>query len=486
MTSSPHPWSTAWSALSPQRRTALWGRVVDREPVADLAVRLGRSEADTEALVASTLLAFRREVVLGIGTGYAEECGTLVLRAVDSAGERLSRAERKALALHADSCPECARAVGELLELDARLRDGMLGLEAPGSRPAPLDGPVAGPSVPAPRQEAQPDRWGPAFDRLSPERRTALVHGAAGAEPPGQLAERLGTTEPAARDLAASSVLAFRQTVLRGLPVGSTPGCEVVAAHRTEDIALDGPRVKALRAHAADCAECAPTVAEILSLQTSLRSRVAALALGEQATTWLRARPRRTWVPGVERPTEPGQRRRLVVGAGLAVTAVTAVALVGAARTVDAPVDVVLAAPPAAAAEVTTPEVATPSVEVADPVVVASEQPVLSAERLSQVRPVVAVDAPLPSVDPSAPDGAPVDTADDTADDPPLEPGADEPDSPEGPGVPGSDPAPDDEADVPPLDVSVDPETGSVTLTVGLLGEPIVLSTPPIALVNNR
>ena len=57
--------------------------------------------------------------------------------------------------------------------------------------------------------------------RLTAERRTALVHGAAGAEPARDLAARLGTTEPAARDLAASSVLAFRQTVLRSMPIGT-------------------------------------------------------------------------------------------------------------------------------------------------------------------------------------------------------------------------------------------------------------------------
>ena len=125
-----HPWAAAWTALSPQRRTALWARVVDREPVVALAERLGRTVEDTEALVASTLLAFRREVVLGIGTGYDEECGSLVLRLVDSAGERLTRPERKALAAHADTCPACARGVGELLELDARLRDGLLQLDA--------------------------------------------------------------------------------------------------------------------------------------------------------------------------------------------------------------------------------------------------------------------------------------------------------------------------------------------------------------------
>ncbi|CAM3921066.1 hypothetical protein NOMA109596_16415 [Nocardioides marinus] len=33
--------------------------------------------------------------------------------------------------------------------------------------------------------------------------------------------------------------------------------------------------------------------------------------------------------------------------------------------------------------------------------------------------------------------------------------------------------------------MAVDSETGSITLTVGLLGEPIVISTPPLA-VNNR
>ena len=41
------------------------------------------------------------------------------------------------------------------------------------------------------------------------------------------------------------------------------------------------------------------------------------------------------------------------------------------------------------------------------------------------------------------------------------------------------------EPETPPLDVAVDSETGSITLTVGLLGEPIVISTPPLT-VNNR
>ena len=165
-----HPWAAAWTALSPQRRTALWARVVDREPVAELAERLGRTVEDTEALVASTVLAFRREVVLGIGTGYDEECGSLVLRLVDSAGERLTRPERKALAVHADTCPACARAVGELLELDARLRDGLLQLDGPSTAGASgAAAVVAGPVVPAPR-----DDWEPAFETLSAERRKVL------------------------------------------------------------------------------------------------------------------------------------------------------------------------------------------------------------------------------------------------------------------------------------------------------------------------
>ena len=42
-----HPWAAAWTALSPQRRTALWARYVDREPVAQLAERLGRTVEDT-------------------------------------------------------------------------------------------------------------------------------------------------------------------------------------------------------------------------------------------------------------------------------------------------------------------------------------------------------------------------------------------------------------------------------------------------------
>lgn len=137
-----HPWAEAWSALSPQRRAALHSRIVDREPIEELAGRLGRTVADTEALVASTLVAFRREVVLGIGTGYGEECGSLVLRLVDSAGERLDRGERRALASHADGCPQCAAAVGELLEMDARLRDGLIALLG-GQAPAAVKVPAA-------------------------------------------------------------------------------------------------------------------------------------------------------------------------------------------------------------------------------------------------------------------------------------------------------------------------------------------------------
>ena len=345
-----HPWAAAWTALSPQRRTALWARVVDREPVAELAERLGRTVEDTEALVASTVLAFRREVVLGIGTGYDEECGSLVLRLVDSAGERLTRPERKALAVHADTCPACARAVGELLALDARLRDGLLQLDGPSIAGASGAGGagavVAGPVVPAPR-----DDWEPAFETLSPERRTALVHGAAGAEPLSALASRLGTTEAAARDLAASSVVAFRQTVLRRLPVGSGEGCALVAAHRTEDLVVDAARERTLRAHAAACSDCAPAVEEILALHGSLRPRVAGMALGAEGASWLRARPRRSWVPGVERPAEPVDRRRSGIGVGLAATAVTAFALLGGLQGGEAPLDVVVAAPPAAAAD---------------------------------------------------------------------------------------------------------------------------------------
>ena len=137
-----HPCAEAWTALSPQRRAALHGRIVDREPVEALAGRLARTVADTEALVASTLVAFRREVVLGIGTGYGEECGSLVLRLVDTAGERLTRPERRALTAHADSCPQCAAAVGALLEMDARLRDGLIALLG-GQAPAAVKVPAA-------------------------------------------------------------------------------------------------------------------------------------------------------------------------------------------------------------------------------------------------------------------------------------------------------------------------------------------------------
>lgn len=138
-----HPWAPAWEALSPVRRVALHSRVVDREPLPALAERLGRSEADTSSLVSSTVLAFRREVVLGLGTGYDEECGSLVLRLTDSAGERLGRGERRALAAHAESCPACAPAVAALLALDAGLRDGLIALLGTGSATTP--------AVPAPR-----------------------------------------------------------------------------------------------------------------------------------------------------------------------------------------------------------------------------------------------------------------------------------------------------------------------------------------------
>ena len=473
-----HPWAAAWTALSPQRRTALWARVVDREPVAELAERLGRTVEDTEALVASTVLAFRREVVLGIGTGYDEECGSLVLRLVDSAGERLTRPERKALAVHADTCPACARAVGELLELDARLRDGLLQLDGPSIAGASGAGGagavVAGPVVPAPR-----DDWEPAFETLSPERRTALVHGAAGAEPLSALASRLGTTEAAARDLAASSVVAFRQTVLRRLPVGSGEGCALVAAHRTEDLVVDAARERTLRAHAAACSDCAPAVEEILALHGSLRPRVAGIALGAEGASWLRARPRRSWVPGVERPAESVDRRRIGMGVGLAATAVTAFALLGGLQGGEAPLDVVVAAPPAAdGPEV--PEV--PEVDAPEVVVLAGARIAPTAAALERSAGAEtstgsgAVSTPAPSTPaPSAGSDQPSD---------PPSTGTPAPGTPTQPG-PEPEPEPEPEPQSPPLDVAVDTETGSITVTVGLLGEPIVISTPPLV-VNNR
>ena len=468
-----HPWAAAWTALSPQRRTALWARVVDREPVAELAERLGRTVEDTEALVASTVLAFRREVVLGIGTGYDEECGSLVLRLVDSAGERLTRPERKALAVHADTCPACARAVGELLELDARLRDGLLQLDGPSTAGASGAAAVAaGPVVPAPR-----DDWEPAFETLRPERRTALVHGAAGAEPLSALAARLGTTEAAARDLAASSVVAFRQTVLRRLPVGSGEGCALVAAHRTEDLVVDAARERTLRAHAAACSDCAPAVEEILALHGSLRPRVAGMALGAEGASWLRARPRRSWVPGVERPAEPVDRRRIGIGVGLAATAVTAFALLGGLQGGEAPLDVVVAAPPAAAADA--PEVPEgPEVDAPEVLVLAGARIAPTAAALERSAGTEtstgsgAVSTPAPSTPASS-------AGSDQPSDPPST-GTPAPGTPTQPG-----PEPEPEPQSPPLDVAVDTETGPITVTVGLLGEPIVISTPPLV-VNNR
>lgn len=446
-----HPWAAAWSAMSPQRRSALLSRVVDQEPIADLASRLGRSESDTEALIASSLLAFRREVVLGAGTGDDEECSSLVLSLVDSTDARLTRSERRALAAHADACPECVRGVGELLELDARLREGLLQLPGPSSASTP----------------ATADSWAPAFDRLSVERQTALVHGAAGAEAPAELAERLGTTETAARQLAASSVLAFRQTVLRGLPVGSAPGCALVAAHRTEDITVDAGRSRALRAHAAGCAECRGTVDEILALHTAtaLRPRVAALALGGQAAAWQRARPRRSWVPGVEAVDRPGRHRRVLVGAGLAVAAVTAFGLLGALRSDEAPIDVVLAGPSSPA-----PEESGTAVEQDE-----TRGPKGSAGNGALTTTPVAAEAAAVDVAPTA---APTQPGSGTApggDGPPASPPTNDPDPDPDPG-PG--PAPD--PGTPPLDVAVDTETGSVTVTITLLGDPIVISTPPI------
>lgn len=144
MNATEHPWSEAWQALSPLRRTVLHSRVVEREPVAALADRLGRSEAETEALVRTTVLAFRREVVLGIGTGYDAECGSLVLRLADSAGERLARQERRALAVHGGSCTPCSSAVVALLELDTSLRDGLLHLVGTGLHTAVVPAPRAG------------------------------------------------------------------------------------------------------------------------------------------------------------------------------------------------------------------------------------------------------------------------------------------------------------------------------------------------------
>ncbi len=470
-----HPWAAAWTALSPQRRTALWARVVEREPLPALAERLGRTVEDTEALVASTLLAFRREVVLGIGTGYDVECGSLVLRLVDSAGERLTRPERKALAAHADTCPACARAVGELLELDARLRDGLMQLDGPstaaGDDVAPV---VAGPVVPAPR-----DDWEPAFERLSPERRTALVHGAAGAEPLSSLASRLGTTEHAARDLAASSVVAFRQTVLRGLPVGTGDACATVAAHRTEDLVVDAARERALRAHATACSDCAPAVEEILALHGALRPRVAGMALGAEGASWLKARPRRSWVPGVERPAEPVDRRRIGIGVGLAAAAVTAFAVLGGLSGGNAPLDVVVAAPPASVGEVAGSE--------EDPVTTsgdATEVVVLAGARIEPTT-TPATRATQPSGGTSGGAGTSAAGTAGPSGTGTTGPGAGPGKGPgNGPG-PQPEPEPEPEPDTPPLDVAVDSETGSITVTVALLGEPIVISTPPLV-VNNR
>lgn len=142
MSATEHPWSEAWQALSPLRRTVLHSRVVEREPLATLADRLGRSEAETAALVRATVLAFRREVVLGLGTGYDAECGSLVLRLTDSGDERLARHDRRALAIHGGSCAPCSSAVVTLLELDTSLRDGLLHLVGTG---------LPTPAVPAPR-----------------------------------------------------------------------------------------------------------------------------------------------------------------------------------------------------------------------------------------------------------------------------------------------------------------------------------------------
>jgi hypothetical protein len=142
MDATEHPWAEAWQALSPLRRTVLHSRVVEREPLTTLADRLERSESETEDLVRTTVLAFRREVVLALGTGYDAECGSLVLRLTDSAGERLTRQERRALAVHGGSCAPCSSAVVALLELDTSLRDGLLHLVG-------TDLPT--PAVPAPR-----------------------------------------------------------------------------------------------------------------------------------------------------------------------------------------------------------------------------------------------------------------------------------------------------------------------------------------------
>lgn len=144
MSTTEHPWAEAWAALSPLRRTVLHSRVVEREPLATLADRLGRSAAETEDLVRTTVLAFRREVVLGLGTGYDGECGSLVLRLTDSAGERLARHERRALAIHGGSCAPCSSAVVTLLELDTSLRDGLLHLVGTGLPTAAVPAPRAG------------------------------------------------------------------------------------------------------------------------------------------------------------------------------------------------------------------------------------------------------------------------------------------------------------------------------------------------------
>jgi anti-sigma factor RsiW len=456
---SEHPWTDAWHALSPLRREALIASVVEGQRGEELASRLGRSIADAEALVASTVLAFRREVVLARGTGYDEECGALVLRLVDSGAERLERSERKALAAHADHCPDCAEAVGELLELDARLREGLLVLLG---APQPS-------LVPAARVE---DEWAPAYAALTAERQVALLHGAVGAERPRDLAARLDLSEDDARSLASSSVVAFRQGVVRGLDLGADEACDVVGSHRSSDGALDPATRKALQAHASVCADCAPAVAQILALHATLRPRVAGIALGEDSAAWLARRPRRSWVPGVEQVEDPRRGRLAVAGAGMVAAAaalVVATSLLGSGD----PADTVVAAP-AAPAEIDEVTTTTDTELVAAQPVSRSPRPIRADRSLTSAVPITEAGTTAGGA-PAGQGGTGGSTTPDPAPQPqpPVQPQPQPQPQPE----PEPEPEPQPEPEpTPNPGVSVDTETGSVTVAVG----PIVVSTPPI------
>ena len=142
----------------------------------------------------------------------------------------------------------------------------------------------------------------------------------------------------------------------------------------------------------------------------------------------------------------------------------------------EAPLDVVVAAPPAAAADA--PEV--PEVDAPEVVVLAGARIAPTAAALERS---AGAETPAGSGATSAP--APSTPASSPGSDQPSDPPSTGTPAPGTPTQPEPEPEPEPEPQTPPLDVAVDTETGSITVTVGLLGEPIVISTPPLV-VNNR